>query len=176
MGFCYLNNLAIAVAAAQAASPGLKAAVLDIDCHHGNGSEDIFLGRKNTLFISLHQVPLYPGTGRASRDNVINFPLPPLTGGKAYLDAFEKACEAAAAFGPELIGVSAGFDTFRGDPLTRLALDIPDYGELGRRIHDLGLPVFSVLEGGYHPQLGECVLAFLRGLESRDAAADPAPG
>ena len=162
MGFCYLNNMAIAVGTMLHERPGLKAAVLDIDCHHGNGSETILARRENVLFISLHQSPLYPGTGLTSYDNIHNYPLPPLTGGGLYLKTLMKACDTIAAFGPDILGISAGFDTFQEDPLTAMQIDVDDYSRIGTAIAALEIPAFSVLEGGYHQKLGECVDAFLR--------------
>ncbi len=164
MGFCYLNNIAIAVADRLSHKSVAKAAILDIDCHHGNGTEDIFLGHPDVLFVSLHQSPLYPGTGLESRDNAVNFPLPPFTRGKEYLKTLEKACRIIADAGCDLLGVSAGFDTFREDPLAQIQLGIRDYGKIGEMVRDLSLPTFCVMEGGYSKRLPECVLAFLRPL------------
>ena len=163
MGFCYLNNIAIAVSHFLETHPNTKAAILDIDCHHGNGTEDIFLGHPSVLFVSLHQAPLYPGTGHTSRDNIINRPRPPGTEEPVYLDTLKKACREIRDYRPSLIGVSAGFDTFLQDPLTQFALDTVTYRKIGEEIASLGVPAFAVLEGGYSPQLPECVYEFIRG-------------
>lgn len=164
MGFCYLNNIAIAVSHHIEHHPDQKVAILDIDCHHGNGTEDIFLGHPSVLFVSLHQVPLYPGTGLESKENVINFPLAPGTGEKEYLDALERACRDIADFRPSLLGISAGFDSFAQDPLTHLSLEIETYRRIGETIAALNLPSFAVLEGGYSPQLPECIHRFIQGM------------
>ena len=169
MGFCYINNIAIAVAKALEEHAGLTAAILDIDCHHGNGTEDIFMRNPSVLYVSLHQSPLYPGTGLQSRENTVNFPLPPYTPEDKYMSTLEEACEHIADFKPGLLGISAGFDTFQEDPLTQLDLDVGTYGKIGERIADLNKPTFVVMEGGYSTRLPECVHAFIQGLESTRA-------
>jgi len=162
MGFCYLNNIAIAVM--KQLKKKKRIAILDIDCHHGNGTEEIFAYHDRVLYCSLHQSPLYPGTGLSSHDNVFNFPLPPGTGGEEYLATLDQALERIGDFQPELLAVSAGFDTYQGDPLTALRLEIDDYYRIGRRIQALNLPAFSVLEGGYSSDLPKLVAAYLKGL------------
>ena len=87
-GFCYINNLAVAVARLQKKNPGVKIAIMDFDVHHGDGTESLVLGRENTVFTSLHQFPLYPGTGAQSRGNCFNLPLPAGTDGDEYLSAY----------------------------------------------------------------------------------------
>lgn len=164
MGFCYFNNIAVAIAERRDTHPEMRAAILDIDCHHGNGTEEIFQNRDSVLFISLHQSPLYPGTGLSSNGNIINVPLPPFTKEAEYLVALDKACETIEAFKPSLLGVSAGFDTFREDPLTQLDLEVMTYGKIGHRIAQLHTPLFIVMEGGYSRQLPQCVEAFIRGI------------
>lgn len=164
MGFCYLNNIAIGVAHYLKKHPNDRVSILDIDCHHGNGSEDIFLGNAAVHFISLHQVPLYPGTGLESKENVINYPLNPGTGEKKFLDILEKACLDIEKNKPSLVAVSAGFDTFIQDPLTHLSLETTSYKKIGERISATRLPVFAVLEGGYSPQLPICIHEFIQGL------------
>jgi acetoin utilization deacetylase AcuC-like enzyme len=165
MGFCYINNIAIAVAKALEEHAGLTAAILDIDCHHGNGTEDIFMGNPSVLYVSLHQSPLYPGTGLQSHANAVNFPLPPYTPEDKYLSVLDEACGHIADFKPGLLGISAGFDTFQEDPLTQLNLDVGTYDKIGKRIADLNKPTFVVMEGGYSARLPECVHAFIQGLE-----------
>jgi acetoin utilization deacetylase AcuC-like enzyme len=166
MGFCYFNNMAVAVTDHLAQHPGTRVAILDIDCHHGNGTEDIFWGNPNVLFVSLHQSPCFPGTGLASRDNCLNYPLPPETVEKEYHEALESACGHIAAFNPGLIGVSAGFDTHKNDPLTRFGLETTTYRQISKTIVGLRKPVFALLEGGYGRELPECVLTFIKGLET----------
>jgi acetoin utilization deacetylase AcuC-like enzyme len=161
MGFCYFNNIAIAVAKLLT-NPGVKrVAIVDFDCHHGNGTEDIFFGNERVRFVSLHQSPCYPGTGLETRDNCVNFSLPPRTGPAEFLVAIDAALEQVRAFQPDLLAVSAGFDSFKGDPITEMALEVETYHEIGRRIAELKLPTFAVLEGGYARQLADCVEAFV---------------
>lgn len=162
-GFCYLNNLALALERARRAGKAARAAVLDVDVHHGDGTEELLRGRDGHLFCSLHQVPLYPGSGLESRDNCLNFPLPPGTGEAAYLKETEKALERILAFKPALLGVSAGFDTYKDDPIAGLKLDKKSYRALGRLIADTKLPRFAVLEGGYSQDLPILIENFLDG-------------
>lgn len=164
MGFCCFNNVAAAAALFLGENPGRRIAVLDIDAHHGNGTEDILFGRENALFVSLHQSPLYPGTGLESRGNCRNHPLPPGTGSAAYRSALDTALDEIAAFDPDVIGVSAGFDAHRNDPLARMALDTDAFMEIGGAVAGLGRPVFSALEGGYGPDLPACARGYLLGL------------
>jgi acetoin utilization deacetylase AcuC-like enzyme len=160
-GFCYFNNIAVAV------SKNLKkvnrAVVIDFDCHHGNGSQDIFLGNEKVFYISLHQSPLYPGTGLASEKNCLNYPLPAGTGEKEYMEIFKEALSKAKKFAPGLVAVSAGFDTYRQDPLTGLELEKKSYRKIGELIAGLESPSFAVLEGGYSRDMPQCVYEFLRG-------------
>jgi len=164
MGFCYLNNIAIATAKYIQNNPKKRAAILDIDCHHGNGTEDIFYGHSGVLYVSLHQSPLYPGTGLHSRKNCINFPLPPRTREKEYLTALEKGCLEITDFNPSLLGISAGFDTYEDDPLTQLSLKTSTYRKLGQTIAQLSKQTFIVMEGGYSRDLPKCVFEFLEGV------------
>lgn len=160
-GFCYLNNLAIAVSVLGRARPSLRAAILDIDAHHGDGTQDIMLGRPDVLFVSLHQSPLYPGTGLRSEGNCLNFPLPPGTGEAAYLAALEKGLSSITAFKPDVLAVSAGFDAFRADPIAQLRLEKTSFRRIGGLIAGAGLKRFGVLEGGYAPDLPVLVENFL---------------
>ncbi len=163
MGFCYLNNVAIAALEARAAGVA-RVAVLDFDAHHGNGTQDILLDRDGCAFVSVHECPAYPGTGDTSLSNARNHPVAPWAPRAAYRAALEAALDDVKAFAPELVAVSAGFDAYRGDPLCNAALEVEDYAWLGRAIRALGVPAFSVLEGGYSDDLPQLVLAFLRGL------------
>jgi len=154
MGFCFYNGIAAGAAAALAA--GLeRVAIVDFDVHHGNGTEACFAGEARLLLCSLFQHPLYPGSGLEPPANGVFVPLPEGTGGTAYRAAFAERVEPAlAAFRPELVLVSAGFDAYAGDPLAGLALHADDYAWLTRRIvaaaeATAGGRVVSVLEGGY---------------------------
>jgi len=160
-GFCYFNNIAIAVA--KSLKNVDKVAVIDVDCHHGNGSQDIFIGNEKILYISLHQSPLYPGTGLVSEKNCFNYPLPAGTEEKEYLKTLENALKNAKKFNPDLIGISAGFDTYKEDPLTGLELEKQTYRKIGEMIAGMETPSFAVLEGGYSKDMPQCVYEFLRG-------------
>jgi len=160
-GFCYFNNIAIATRYAQQKLGVKKVLILDIDCHHGNGTQDIFLGDQSVLFISLHQSPFYPGTGLSTEDNCHNYPLSAGTGEEEYLEIFQGAIKNIDNFKPDLIGVSAGFDTYKGDPLTNMQLETKSYSKLGKLIVQLNTPTFIVLEGGYSQDMPVCVNNFL---------------
>ncbi|HEX4120738.1 MAG TPA: histone deacetylase [Verrucomicrobiae bacterium] len=164
MGFCYLNSIAIAALEAQAA--GFKrVAVFDFDVHHGNGTEEILLDKPGMAFISIHQYPAYPGTGRHNRGgNCFNFPVAPGTPAEEYRAVLGRGFEELKKFRPDMVGVSAGFDAYKGDPLADERLEAGDYQWLGETIRNLGVPSFSVLEGGYSEELPELIFAYLRGL------------
>jgi acetoin utilization deacetylase AcuC-like enzyme len=162
MGFCLLNNVAIAVRAAQRRFGLDSVAIVDIDVHHGNGSQVVFYEDRSVLYTSLHQWPLYPGTGAAGETGAgpgagttVNVPLPPGTAGEAWLQAFdEKIVPALRAFTPQLVMVSAGYDAHRADPLASLALEDSTYREVARRLRAITEESFGgrmvwVLEGGY---------------------------
>ncbi len=163
-GFCYFNNIAIATAKAILLPKIKKVAILDIDCHHGNGTQDIFLGKTNILYVSLHESPLYPGTGLESYFNCLNFPLPPKTQEEDYLKTLEIALRKISEFGPDILAISAGFDTYKKDPLTYFGLEIQSYKKIGQKISQLNLPTFAVLEGGYSKDLPLLLYNFLEGL------------
>jgi len=159
-GFCYVNNIAIAVK-----KLGKKALILDVDGHHGNGTQEIVQGDKKITLISLHQTPNYPGTGRKTEGNCINFPLPSNAGGKLFLDTLDKGLAMVNLNEVEVVAVSSGFDTHLGD-LATLGLVEADYWEIGKRIALLKKPAFFVLEGGYVcDKLGVDIDRFLKGYE-----------
>ena len=197
-GYCYLNNAAIAAEYLLSASDqrpttndqgaemlegsslvvgrwSNRVAILDIDYHHGNGTQQIFYTRGDVLFVSIHADPAreYPffagyadehGEGDGAGCN-LNVPLEPGVTDARYLDALEQALAAIAAFGPRCLVLSAGFDTFADDPLGDFALTSAAYPAIGRRIAALGLPTLVVQEGGYAVSaLGENVVGLLRGL------------
>ncbi len=165
LGFCYFNNIAIATKFAQEKMGVKKVLILDIDCHQGNGSQEIFLGNPRVLYISLHRFPFYPGTGEKSEENCLNYPLSSETTEEQYLKILVKALEKVKKFNPDLIGVSAGFDAYKEDPLAGLNLEKQTYQKIGKMIKDLKKPTFIVLEGGYGKYFPECVYQFLKGLE-----------
>jgi acetoin utilization deacetylase AcuC-like enzyme len=161
MGFCLFNNAAIAVRAAQAAG-AQRIAIVDIDVHHGNGTQDIFYADPAVLYTSLHQFPWYPGTGHAGErgdpgasGTTVNVPIPPGTDGKRWLELFDDmVMPAVAAHEPDLIVVSAGFDAHRDDPLAELLLDDDTYSAVATRIRTLAQAHAEgrnlwLLEGGY---------------------------
>ncbi|MCX7716397.1 MAG: histone deacetylase, partial [Endomicrobia bacterium] len=176
-GFCYFNNIACAtnwflnISELIGDNPSdnqdnnKKVSILDIDVHHGNGTQDIFLGNEKVLFISLHQAYIYPGTGLRSEKNCINFPLPSGTTDVEYLQVLNKALDKIKEYKPNLLGVSCGFDTFKDDPLAGLALTESCYYQIGRKISQLNLPTFCVLEGGYSKKLPYLIEHFLKGLQ-----------
>lgn len=159
-GFCYFNN--IALAARKAMNLGKTVAILDIDCHHGNGTQDIFLNKQGVLYISLHQSPLYPGTGLSSEGNCLNYPLSSATAEEEYLEIIKEALSKIKEFSPDIIAISAGFDTYKNDPLAQMGLDIASYAKISQLIKACGIPYFGVLEGGYSRDLKYCVYEFLR--------------
>jgi len=162
-GFCYVNNIAVAVRKLSK-----RTLIVDIDGHHGNGTEAIFLGDPKVLYISLHRSPLYPGTGLESRDNCFNFALPALCGDEIYLKTLENALAGVNLGDIEQVAVSAGFDAHESDPLASLGLSSHAYRQIGSRIAKLGLPVFAVLEGGYSGQaLGPNIEQLLQGMASK---------
>ncbi|MBI2789130.1 MAG: histone deacetylase [Elusimicrobia bacterium] len=162
-GFCYLNNLALAVARLQKAKPGLKVAVVDFDVHHGDGTESLLLGRENTSFLSLQQYPLYPGTGFESRGNCRNVPLEAGTDGDEWLSAFEPELHRLLEAKPDVLAVSAGFDAYKGDPIAGLKLDRATFKRIGGMLSQTKLPRFATLEGGYSEDLPLLVESFLDG-------------
>jgi acetoin utilization deacetylase AcuC-like enzyme len=164
MGFCYLNNVAIAALHARAAGVA-KVAVFDFDVHHGNGTEAILLDHPGCAFFSIHQFPAYPGTGRRHQGNCYNYPVAPGLRREAYREVAEQAFEELRRFQPDLIAVSAGFDAYSGDPLCQQQLEFDDFHWFGRVFRELSVPMFSVLEGGYSDQLPDLILAYLHGLE-----------
>ena len=143
-GFCYLNNIAIAVR-----KLGKKALIIDIDGHHGDGTQAIFLGDPDVTYISLHRSPLYPSSGLESVENCHNYPLPAFCGDAVYLETLDRALNSIDTRGIEHVAMSAGFDAYEDDPLASLGLTSEAYRRIGQRIARLNLPVFAVLEGGY---------------------------
>ncbi|MBI1729548.1 histone deacetylase family protein [Candidatus Acetothermia bacterium] len=159
-GFCYVNNIAVAVK-----NSGKRTLIIDIDGHHGDGTQAIFLGDPQIIFLSLHSSPNYPGTGLRSERNCHNIPLPHYCGDQIYLEALDRALAEINLMGIEQIALSAGFDTFQTDPLASLGLTSSCYQNIGSRIAELKLPRFAVLEGGYDVKhLAMNIHRFLQGL------------
>jgi len=159
-GFCYLNNVAIAVRYL-----GKPALILDIDGHHGNGTQEIFHGDKKVMYVSLHRHPHYPGTGFKPEANCLNFPLQADCGDEVYLKTLDKALAMVDMGRFDLVAISAGFDAHAAD-LASLGLTKKGYTEIGKRIGALKKPVFFVLEGGYSGEnIGKGIDQLLKGFE-----------
>ncbi|MGF1508809.1 MAG: histone deacetylase family protein [Myxococcota bacterium] len=163
MGFCLINNVAVAARALQASGRAERIAILDWDVHHGNGTESIFWEDPSVMYLSVHQSPLYPGTGAETdvgggrgRGTTVNVPVRPGAGDAELLRASVERLEPAVrAFQPDMILVSAGYDGLREDPLASLEYTTDGIGELSKRWRDLahercGGRLAGVLEGGYH--------------------------
>jgi acetoin utilization deacetylase AcuC-like enzyme len=175
-GFCYLNN--VAIAANWLVEQGQRVAILDLDYHHGNGTQAIFYNRSETLFCSIHADPLneYPyywgyadeyGVGPGENYN-FNYPLPRGTRETEYLSALDDALDRIRRFVPDTLLVSLGVDMVKDDPIGGFNLNGDSIRRMGRRIGDLRIPLVVVQEGGYHlPSLGENVLRFLMALKNR---------
>src|SRR5215475_5202630 len=159
MGFCLFNNAAIAARYAQRDHGVERAAIVDFDVHHGNGSQDIFWSDKSVMYCSTHEMPLYPGTGarseRGEHNTIVNAPLRPGDGGEAFRAAFETVIlPRLRDFRPDLIVISAGFDAHMRDPLANLNLLEADFDWATRNLMEVadasaGGRIVSVLGGGY---------------------------
>jgi acetoin utilization deacetylase AcuC-like enzyme len=167
MGFCYLSNMAITVLQAVATGSN-RVAVFDFDVHHGNGTEDILANNPSAAFFSIHEYPCYPGTGATNvGSNCFNYPVAPFTPRDDYRKVLSKALDDLRNYKPELIGVSAGFDAYSGDPLAQGSLELDDYHWLGSKLRELGVPMFSLLEGGYSDELPQLIFAYLKGIDGK---------
>jgi len=187
MGFCLFDNVAVAAAFAIAELGLRRVFVLDWDVHHGNGTAEIFHSRADVLFASIHQVPLFPGTGPLEdvgsgegEGYTINLPVPPGSEEPLWLQLLDRVVlPAAVAFAPELVLVSAGFDAHAQDPLAECRLSTGSFVEMAARVRALadraGVPLGVVLEGGYNRDvLAECVCATLPALAGEVTAPQPA--
>jgi acetoin utilization deacetylase AcuC-like enzyme len=172
MGFCLFNNVAIAAEWAMQQAGCQRVAIVDVDVHHGNGTQEIFYGRSDVLYYSTHQYPFYPGTGSAGEIGTgegtgatINVPLGAGCGDETYLQATEQILvPALRRFAPELLFVSLGFDAHWADPLAQMRLSIAGYADILQRIHGLadelcGGRLVFLLEGGYDVRVLELGLA-----------------
>jgi acetoin utilization deacetylase AcuC-like enzyme len=174
-GFCYLNNVAIAASEMLQELP--RVAILDVDVHHGNGTQGIFYRRKDALFVSLHGNPAeyFPffagyaherGEGEGLGYN-LNLPQEQGTGDQDYLSALDDGLDAIRRFAPDAILVSLGFDAYAEDPIGYLSITTEGFGQIGERISALGLPTVLIQEGGYNvADLTKNLSSFLKGFES----------
>ncbi len=175
-GYCFLNNAALA--AQHLLDDGArKVAIVDIDYHHGNGTQSIFYARDDVLFISIHadprsEYPFYLGHADETGDGAgsgynMNLPLPHGATPAQWFAALETACIKLAGFGADALVVSLGVDTFAGDPLSHFALQSSDFLRIGERIAHLGLPTAFVFEGGYAvAEVGINAVNVLEGFET----------
>jgi acetoin utilization deacetylase AcuC-like enzyme len=166
MGFCYFNNIAIAALDALDNS-AKRVAIWDFDAHHGNGTEAIVANNSQVAFASIHQFPGYPGTGTKSFANVTNYPLGPGTPRNHHVEVAKRTLEKLVAFKPDLLLVSAGFDAYARDPLVQMTLEAEDFSTFGEWLHQLDIPVATILEGGYSDELPELIDAFLTAWASK---------
>jgi acetoin utilization deacetylase AcuC-like enzyme len=186
MGFCLFNNVAVAAASAISEQGLEKVFVLDWDVHHGNGTAEIFHARSDVLFVSIHQSPLYPGTGPLTDNGsgqgkgyTINLPVPPGSGEELWLALMDEVIlPRAKAFEPELILVSSGVDAHESDPLASCNLTTSSFKQLAARTRDLAdelkVPLGVVQEGGYNPAvLAECVSEILPALTGTEPPTAP---
>ena len=175
MGFCIFNNVAVAALQARALHKLSRLAIFDFDVHHGNGTQSTFYDDPDTLYVSTHQSPLYPGTGLASergiKGNILNRPLPPGTGSEVWRRVVERdVLPAIDSWRPQLIFISAGFDAHAEDPLANMQLVEEDFAWVTRELCALAQRhcdgrIVSVLEGGYDPAaLARSVVAHLEEL------------
>ncbi|MGH6950088.1 MAG: histone deacetylase family protein [Vitreimonas sp.] len=176
MGFCIFNNVAVGAMHALDAHGLSRAAVVDFDVHHGNGTQTVAEREARMMFLSTHQSPLYPGTGSADETglahNVVNAPLPAGAGSVAWRQAMQaRVLPALDAFAPQLVFVSAGFDAHKADPLAQMELETEDFAWVGRELRALALrhckgKLVSTLEGGYDlAALAGSAAAFLAALQ-----------
>ena len=183
MGFCLFNNAAVAATHAIAACGAERVLILDWDVHHGNGTEEIFAASPEVLYASIHQAPLYPGTGAADFTGIgagegftLNMPVAAGSGSDQFLGLVEHVvAPIAREFAPSLLVVSAGYDAHRDDPLASCSVDTEGYGEMAAAMRalaaDLGAPVLVLLEGGYSPlALAASVVATIDGLAGERVA------
>jgi acetoin utilization deacetylase AcuC-like enzyme len=178
MGFCLFSNVAIAASVARDEHELDRVLIVDWDVHHGNGTQDVFYADGRVGFFSIHRWPFYPGTGDAEETGTgagvgttVNLPVAFGTPRQTYRETFASELEKFAAnFRPQLILISAGFDSHRADPIGSLELEVEDFAELTKIVHNVAAVhaegrVVSVLEGGYNPPvLAECVEAHVREL------------
>jgi len=160
MGFCYFAN--VAIAAFDALDRGVeRVGIWDFDAHHGNGTEAIVAHHSRIDFASIHQFPGYPGTGQKSFANITNLPIAPMADRTTHVNAVERGLSILLGSKPDLLLVSAGFDAYRGDPITQMTLEIEDFARFGEWLRECEVPAGVILEGGYSDELPQLIDAFL---------------
>jgi acetoin utilization deacetylase AcuC-like enzyme len=177
MGFCLFNHVAVAARTALAERAASRVLIVDWDVHHGNGTQDVFYEDPDVFYLSMHQHPLYPGTGMAAergrgagQGTTLNLPMGPGQEADRYVDALLDGVDRAAGFDPDMVFISAGFDAALNDPIGGFTLTPEHFALLTREVVERTRRsaegrVISVLEGGYDPaELGQCVVAHLRAL------------
>ena len=178
MGFCLFNNVAVAAEHAIGECGAERVLVLDWDVHHGNGTEAIFAASDEVLYASIHQWPLYPGTGPAEyagtgagEGYTVNLPVPPGAGPDEFVALVQHVVvPVAREFAPGLLAISAGYDAHRADPLASCLVDEAAFADMAAHVRDvaveLGAPVLVCLEGGYDPPaLAASVVATIEALD-----------
>lgn len=173
-GFCLFNN--IAIACAHLRSQGKRVVILDFDGHYGDGTSSIFYKDDQVLYWSFHQYPAFPGIGMVhesghtkGRGHTVNIPLPPGSGDDIFWDAFHQTVPIIEQFAPDVLAISAGFDSHYFDPLLQLHLSRDCYYLLGKEIALRFPNHFAVLEGGYnYEELPKCIANFVAGIHSND--------
>jgi len=161
-GFCYFNNIAVAVK-----NSNKRTAIIDIDAHYGNGTHKIFADSKNVFYSSIHANVAfeYPGYEIKTKNSYLIDVDPGATDDSRYVEFLKDLLKKINEFKPEMLAVSAGFDTYSKDPVLGFAIEkIETYKEIGKMLKEMDLPTFAVLEGGYSQELGTLVKAFYQGL------------
>lgn len=189
MGFCLFNSIAVGAGHAIAECGAERVLILDWDVHHGNGTAEIFYSDASVLYVSLHQSPLYPGSGDPSEIGAgagagytVNLPVPPGASGELYLSLVQHVVAPIARdFAPDLIAISAGYDAHLDDPLANCELTDADFGDLAATMRELGVelgaPLLVCLEGGYDVDaLARSVLGTIRALGDRLSPRLAGPG
>lgn len=177
LGFCFFNN--IAIAAQYLVNQGKKVCIIDIDSHHGNGTQELFYSSNLVFYASIHELYSYPFTGFPTETGegegagcTMNIPLIAGSNDDKFLDALDKILDKARLFEPDVVGVSAGFDGYFKDKLLNQKYTLKAYYECGFRIRRTFSNVFAVLEGGYHEDMKPCVETFIDGI---NVGARPRP-
>jgi acetoin utilization deacetylase AcuC-like enzyme len=173
-GFCLFNNVACAVE--YLTRNGLRVAIIDIDIHHGDGTQSIFYDRNDVFYSSIHKEGIYPYTGKIDETGIAdgigynqNIPLSGSVTSEIFIEKISLALEKIKGFKPDVLAISAGFDTYKKDRLlggNNWQIDIADYEKIGWLIKNTGITSFAVLEGGYHTEINACLQSFLKGINS----------